>query len=166
MNYLDPEHLEGVFGTIQKNFSRQEEVPDYLSLTPGIERLSGVLQGVQMDTYYPTLHDKAAYLLVQINAGHFFPNGNKRLALVTTGFFLDINGHMLKHAEKQGYHTIVEGLFPEFTAFEDYPEFIGIDYGTYNISIIIAESRKMEIPFDSLKLRVRSFLEWAITKKV
>lgn len=163
--YLNPACLEGVFETIQKNFSKQEEVPDYLSLTFGMEHLSGVLQGVQMDTYYPALHDKAAYLLVQINSGHFFPNGNKRLALVVTWFFLDMNGYRFKNAEKQEYHTTVAELFPEFTVFEDYPEFSGIDYGMYNISVIIAESKKMGITFDSLKSRVKSFLEWAIMQK-
>jgi prophage maintenance system killer protein len=159
MFYIEPEQLGTVFEVIEQNYARIEEVPDYRLQLAGMERLIGVLTGVRMDTYYPTTLDKAAYLLLQINEGHFFSNGNKRLALVITGIFLALNGLRFQDTTKEFYKTALVSLFPEYEKFEDYPEFKGVDFATYNLSIIIAESGKLSIPFDILKERVKTFLQ-------
>src|SRR5574341_88921 len=112
MNYLTPNDLEGVFEVIQNNYSQAQEVPDYRAVQKGMDSVAGVLDGVQAN-YYPTLLDKAAYILVQINSGHFFSNGNKRLGLVTTLCFLDKNGFELKPASKADYREVITQLFPE-----------------------------------------------------
>jgi len=167
--YVELESLEIVFGLIYNFYSKGETTPTYTFETLGMDKLSGVLVGVREDTYYPSVFDKAAYLLLQINTGHFFSNGNKRLALVTTKIFLGINKIRLKtdiwgkkqlnEMSKIEYKKLLEILFPKFVNFEDQENFTSADFGYYNISIIIADYHKYVEDFDSLKIKTRYFLE-------
>ncbi|MEK6882228.1 MAG: type II toxin-antitoxin system death-on-curing family toxin, partial [Nanoarchaeota archaeon] len=95
----------------------------------GIEKLLGVLQGVQMDEFYKDLFDKAAYLLVQINKGHFFSNGNKRLALVMLMGFININDYHIKNLPKEDYKNKIKSLFPKFDDFQDFNDFSPEEFG-------------------------------------
>jgi prophage maintenance system killer protein len=164
ISYLSREHLNEVFAYIAKHYSRIEEVPDYISEKTGIEKLCGVLEHAYSDIYYPTVLDKAVHLLVQINKGHFFSNGNKRLALVVTTTFLGRNGFHIKSLEKTDFKDILSNLFPEHTDWKDYSDFTATDFATYHMSIIIAESGMYNIEFDVLKLRVKDFLSIAMEK--
>ena len=159
--YLDKEHLPPLFVYLQKRYARIEEVPDYQG-EPGYERLLGVLERVQMDLYYRDLLDKAAYLIIAINKGHFFSNGNKRLALVATTVFLDLNKKALQESSKEEYRHLLERLFPEYKTLNDFPEFTSTDFATYHLSIVIAESGALGIEHDDLKLRVKRFFEEAL----
>ena len=75
--YLEEVQLPQLFSYLQERYARVEEVPDYKGEAIGYEKLLGVLERVRMDLFYPDLLDKATYLLVSINKGHFFSNGNK-----------------------------------------------------------------------------------------
>ena len=115
-----------------------------------------------MDLFYPDLLDKATYLLVSINKGHFFSNGNKRLALVVATVFLDFNERHLKAITKEAYRAILERLFPEYQGWSDFSEFTSTDFATYHLSIIIADSGALHIEHDDLKSRVKLFFSEAI----
>lgn len=127
-----------------------------------MEQLLGVLERARMDAYYPTLLDKATHVLLSINKGHFFSNGNKRLALVATTAFLGINGADLQQRSKAEYRALLESLFPEHAEHADFPIFTSTDFATYNLSIIIAESGTYGIEYDELKKRVSAFLTQSV----
>ncbi|MGH3505005.1 MAG: type II toxin-antitoxin system death-on-curing family toxin [Nocardioidaceae bacterium] len=44
---------------------------------------------------FPTVHDKAAALMIGITRAHAFTGGNKRAAVLATHVFYDINGYEL-----------------------------------------------------------------------
>lgn len=160
MYYLDKDDLvEWIFSYVEERYGRIEEVPDYINDPGGMPQLLGVLERVQMDTYYPSVLDKANYLLIGINKGHFFGNGNKRLALVVTTAFLVLNERSFRNESKDFYLKLLSGLFPEQTAWIDFPEFSPTDYATYNLSIVIADSGALEISHEVLKKRTLRFFE-------
>lgn len=161
-SYLADEHLDLIFNFVSKRYGRQEEVPVYRENLDGVAKLFGVLERARMDIYYPTLLDKATHLLLSINKGHFFSNGNKRLALVVTTTFLTINEKHLKENSKESYQDLLSSLFPEHRECLDFPEFTPTDFATYNLSIVIADSGTYNIEYDSLKERVHTFLSQSI----
>lgn len=55
------------------------------------------LEFVQNDDYYPTFAHKLTYLMYRLCSGHFFNDGNKRIALTLGAYFLYKN-HYLWHA--------------------------------------------------------------------
>ena len=101
--YFSKEDLENAFREVETHYTKHEEVPDYRCETVGLGKLFGVLEKVQMDTFYPSLFDKATYLFISINKGHFFSNGNKRLALVVGLGFLALNQKRLRSFSREEY---------------------------------------------------------------
>jgi len=70
---------------------------DYLPLPSGKEKdLQSILDNIDQHVYgkelYPTLCDKAMYILMRIEQSQSFPDGNKRVALAACELFLNING--------------------------------------------------------------------------
>lgn len=165
MLYFDKSDTDLVFRLIGEHYTRVEEVPEYANEYAGVERLLGVFEGVQSDQFYPSLEEKAAYLLVQINKGHFFSNGNKRLALVIAIGFLAFNDKRVAESTKEKYTSLLTKLFPSFESFEDQEDFSPDEYALYNISIIIADSHRY-VPgndFESLKEKVVQFFMESLT---
>lgn len=54
--------------------------------------LEATLEFVKNDMYYPTIEEKAAYLLYALNKNHAFNDGNKRASVALTAYFFEING--------------------------------------------------------------------------
>jgi len=160
--YLADEHLDAIFEFVARRYGRQEEVPVYRESREGIAKLLGVLERARMD-YYRGLLDKATHLLLSVNEGHFFSNGNKRLALVVTTTFLTMNGKHLNNNSKDEYQALLRSLFPEHTEYMDYPEFTPTDFATYNLSIMIADSGTYGIEYSVLKQRVHTFLTKSVS---
>lgn len=52
-----------------------------------------ILDFVQNDLYYPTFADKLTYLMYRFCSGHFFNDGNKRIALTLGAYFLRKNNY-------------------------------------------------------------------------
>lgn len=50
--------------------------------------IRATLDFVQNDLYYPTFADKLTYLMYRFCSGHFFNDGNKRIALTVGTYFL------------------------------------------------------------------------------
>lgn len=57
-------------------------------------RLESVLQNIQNDDYYPTFVDKLSHLFFCTCEFHCFQDGNKRLAITLSAYFLLLNGYM------------------------------------------------------------------------
>lgn len=166
MKYFDIEAFGVLFDVIYTHYTGVEKAPDYRSENHGIGKLVGVMVGVKADKFYPGFFDKATYILVQINKGHFFSNGNKRAALVFLLHFIFINNYDVKRLTKERYKRKTASLFPVFDSYTDYPDFLPEEFAYYNLSLIIAESKRYTASFDDLKERVKAFLKFSIQKKV
>jgi prophage maintenance system killer protein len=166
MLYLVEEDLVVLFQIIYDNYARSEEVPRYQDERIGIEKVKGVFQGVRMDEFYPGFFDKASYLFTQINEGHFFSNGNKRLALVVAIAFIYLNRHRFKKISKDEYKTNLSRLFSRYTEWQDYDEFLPGEFGLYNLSIIVADNRRYVASFDELKGKVKEFLSLSVESDI
>ena len=164
MQYVSEQHLTDIiFPFVSERYGKIEEVPDYKNDTEGMSQLLGVLERTQNDTYYPSLLEKATYLITAINKGHFFGNGNKRLSLVTVVTFLILNSKALKDEVKIFYTDLLCKIFPEHIGtWEDFPEFSGTDYAMYHLSIQIAKSGEVGVEYDELKKRVLTFFEESV----
>jgi death-on-curing family protein len=93
--YITDEYLSFVFKTMEEFFSEiKEPLPEY-EKEPGYKHLQGLCEQVKF-YYYPTIFDKAAFLFIHLCQSQFFSNGNKRIAVVITLFFLSINGYRIK----------------------------------------------------------------------
>lgn len=55
--------------------------------------IKAALDFVQNDDYYPTFANKLSYIVYSFCAGHFFDDGNKRIALTLGAYFLHKNGY-------------------------------------------------------------------------
>ena len=55
--------------------------------------IRATLDFVQNDLYYPTLAEKLTYLMYRFCSGHFFNDGNKRIALTLGAYFLHKNNY-------------------------------------------------------------------------
>jgi death-on-curing protein len=61
--------------------------------------IESVLDFVQNDLYYPDFVSKLTYLVFRFCSGHFFNDGNKRIALTLGTYFLHKNGHFWAAAQ-------------------------------------------------------------------
>jgi death-on-curing protein len=87
IEYISYDEALVVYGkTIEKSGGGFSGVRD----RGGIE---SVLDFVQNDLYYPDFVSKLSYLVFRFCSGHFFNDGNKRIALTLGVYFLHKNGH-------------------------------------------------------------------------
>ncbi|GHV07965.1 hypothetical protein FACS1894160_1460 [Bacteroidia bacterium] len=61
--------------------------------------IESVLDFVQNDLYYPDFVSKLTYLVFRFCSGHFFNDGNKRIALTLGTYFLHKNRHFWAAAQ-------------------------------------------------------------------
>lgn len=164
MHYISSIQLNEIFQIIYSAFDRKDDrVAMYSEEETGLKQIMGALER-SMLTFYPDLFDKAAYLFININLGHFFSNGNKRLSLVTSLYFLIINGAESAQRNKKDSLEFLKETFPEVSHFEDYPDFKPDEFALYNAAMIIADHEKYGISHDELKLRItRLFLFFFIS---
>ncbi|MDP3974798.1 MAG: Fic family protein [Candidatus Jorgensenbacteria bacterium] len=162
--YVEEKDLGTLFSVIYKHYTKRETVPDYFVEKEGMKRLIGVMVGVKMDNFYPDIFSKSTYLLTQINKGHFFSNGNKRMALVLTLVFAFINSYWILARSKDEYKKELEMIFPNLPSFEDYQDFSPEEFGYYNLSIIIADSNKYDLTFEDLKEKTMAFLKFSLIR--
>lgn len=54
--------------------------------------LEATLEFVRNDIYYPSIEEKASYLLYALNKNHAFNDGNKRTSVALTAYFFELNG--------------------------------------------------------------------------
>jgi death-on-curing protein len=61
--------------------------------------IESVLDFVQNDLYYPDFVSKLSYLVFRFCSGHFFNDGNKRIAITLGTYFLHKNEHFWAAAQ-------------------------------------------------------------------
>ena len=106
-------------------------------------RLESVLQNIQIDDYYPTFVDKLTHLFFCTCEFHCFQDGNKRLAITLSSYFLLLNGYM---AVAKNFFEITENISYQVAAGKIDKELLhrlmeGIMDGTYESH----EELKLEI---------------------
>lgn len=158
MIFIEPDDLPVIFTVISKFYTKAEEIPSYNDETEGINRLIGVLERAQMNLY-PTFIDKVVCLFVNINKGHFFSNGNKRLSLVVTLGFVIINDKKINELSREEFRSILITSFPACEEnLDEHKEFSPEEYALYNLSMIVADSQKYldhGDEFDDFKEKLR-----------
>lgn len=159
MLYIEEKDLPLVFKGIAQHLEFSEKSPRYSDEQSGMIKLAGLLDRVKLD-YYPECLDKASFILVGVNKGHFYSNGNKRLALFLATTFLLLNDYKRAKNTKDEYSEKLSSLFPLYKNYEDQPYFSPESYGLYNLSIIIADSEKYGISFEELKDRSQELLKF------
>ncbi len=103
--------------------------------------IRAVLDFVQNDQYYPSFADKLTYLMHGFCTGHFFNDGNKRIALTLGTYFLHKNDYQwhacicMKTLESIIYHVAASNIDKDlllrivnsFMTSTDYDEELKID---------------------------------------
>lgn len=103
--------------------------------------IHAILSFVQNDTYYPTFSDKLTYIVFRFCSGHYFNDGNKRIALTLGAYFLHRNNYnwlaliFMRHFEAIIYHVAASNIDQDllgrimacFMNGEDYNEELKID---------------------------------------
>lgn len=88
--------LEFIIGIVNEHLNMDEPVT--LPPRAHLGRLQACLeqpfQSFGGEDHYPTLEERAAMLFYLIIKNHPLPNGNKRVAVVTAGFFLIDSGYL------------------------------------------------------------------------
>ena len=103
--------------------------------------IQATLDFVQSDIYYPTFAEKLCCLVFQFCSGHYFNDGNKRIALTLGAYFLHQNHCpweaciFMRQFEAIVYHVAASNIdqalllrmMTAFIAREDYDEALKID---------------------------------------
>ena len=103
--------------------------------------IRATLDFVQNDLYYPTFADKLTYLMYRFCSGHFFNDGNKRIALTLGAYFLHKNNYYwhacicMRALESIIYHVAASNIDQDlllriinsFMTSKDYDEELKID---------------------------------------
>ena len=103
--------------------------------------IRATLDFVQNDLYYPTFVDKLTYLMYRFCSGHFFNDGNKRIALTLGAYFLHKNNYYwhacicMRTLESIIYHVAASNIDQDlllrivnsFMTSKDYDEELKID---------------------------------------
>lgn len=105
LSYIDYEEALSIYyKTVEKSGGGMSGIRD----EGGIQ---STLEFVQDDFYYPTIEEKAAYLMFSLCRGHYFLDCNKRISITLTLYFLLKNGYMylaknfMQEMEAIGYHV-------------------------------------------------------------
>ncbi|MEI3269771.1 MAG: Fic family protein [Candidatus Gastranaerophilaceae bacterium] len=72
-----------------------------------VDQLESVLEHIKNDDYYPTFIDKLTHLFFCACKFHCFEDGNKRIAITLSAYFLLLNGHM---AIAKDFFVIMENI--------------------------------------------------------
>jgi death-on-curing protein len=78
--------------------------------------IESILNFVQNDLYYPDFVSKLSYMVFRFCSGHFFNDGNKRIALTIGAYFLYKNGHywaaaqFMQRMEAIVYHVAASNI--------------------------------------------------------
>ena len=103
--------------------------------------IRSTLNFIQNDDYYPTYTDKLSYLVFTFCSGHYFSDGNKRIALTLGAYFLHKNERywnacvFMKQFESIIYHIAASHIDSDlllrmmhaFMAGEDYDKELKLD---------------------------------------
>lgn len=100
-----------------------------------------ILNFIQNDDYYPTFAEKLTYLIFRLCSGHYFNDGNKRIALTMGAYFLHKNKYFwqactfMRYFEFVVYHIaashinqdLLQKIVNSFMKGKDYDEALKIE---------------------------------------
>ena len=95
--------------------------------------IRATLDFAQNDLYYPTFADKLTYLMYRFCSGHFFNDGNKRIALTLGTYFLHKNNYYwhacicMRTLESNIDQDLLLRIVNSFLTNKDYDEELKID---------------------------------------
>ncbi len=158
VKYIGPEDFVHIVDTIQAfDYPHRDEVPDYDSEPEAVDNYFSLIDRTRSDAFYSTVYLKATVLFLNIN-GHYFSNGNKRLAIFSLTYFLELNNIKPKELSKESYSSLLQSIFKSDIALTDYEGFEASDFAMYNLAIITAQFNKDGIDFDLAKELTESFI--------
>ena len=130
-----------VFPYIHSKLTMAEPAPDYEHEPSGLSNLDKVLGLVRTD-YYPTIYDKAAYMVCSIAGSQYYSNGNKRLAVVVLLEFLVKNEAEVRSLNHDQYAHLLSEVFP-LHSWEDNQQ-ISDPHALllYNLAITIGDAKR------------------------
>ena len=163
MRYLTEEDFLVAMRVVQMDLSHTEPSPNYLK-EQGFYDWLGAVTIVRQRKFYPRFHDKVSHLLITINKGHFFSNGNKRMALVTALLFMHYNDYRMRSFSRDKYHKLLHNTFPSVHELQDYKNLPHAGFALFNLSLIVAKSGELDMSHDDLKLGVKNFFKQALVK--
>lgn len=164
VKYLDESDILLSFNLIYEEYDKKDDrVPNYLKEKRGLDHLVKILERSQMH-YYPTMIDKVAFLFTGINQGHYFSNGNKRLAIVIAITFLIKNNRMIRKYQKATFKKKLKQLFPEVNKIEDDKSFTPLDLVFYNLALFVANHDEYKLSHDDVRERVKEFITFSLKK--
>ena len=157
IRYITPEDLVEIIDVIQSfDYISDEEIPRYDDQPEKIDDYFSLIDRLRNDTYYPDIYSKAAALLLNLN-GHYFANGNKRLAVFSMTYFLESNGLRPADLDKNEFSNLITEVFGNHEL-EDYENFSPTDFAMYNVALITARFNLNNVAFDDGKVLVEQFL--------
>ncbi|MBI3255645.1 MAG: Fic family protein [Candidatus Andersenbacteria bacterium] len=134
---------EEVFPYIYEQLSSAEPSAKYEEEPEGLKELEKVLALVKQNSFYPTLIEKAAYILCSIAGSQYFSNGNKRLGVVTLLQFLIVNSVVvLVLSNEDAYIELLRKAFPQHTWEHNSEIKDGNPLFLYNLAIVIGDRKK------------------------
>ena len=157
--------LHTVFPAIREVIYDESESyrPIYESQSEGLNNLDKTLVFVQNDEYYPDFYLKTAYLFLSITKGHYFSNGNKRLAAALTSFFLVVNQYEQTDKNERQVATWFKTNFPTYEL--DNSNFPIMNWALYHLNKAINDKVDL-IVFDKLKNMVAQLFGLIFVQKV
>lgn len=156
MRYVSIEDCQRiVFPYIHRFLSTGEAAPDYEREESAMLELTKVLALVQDDTYYPSIVEKAAYLISGLAGSQYFSNGNKRLGVTTLLTFFALNRAELLDRPAEGYRELLRSNFPLHVWEENLNIGGAHSLFLYNLAIVIGDRSQWGVDdFGGLRQRV------------
>jgi len=106
IQYLTKEHVYLIHDESIKNFGGDNGI--YNNTDDKIESILSQQFPIFEQDKYPNIFQKAAMLLYFFTKGHCFVDGNKRIGILSTIVFLDINGYESDMENDEGYDKTME----------------------------------------------------------
>lgn len=163
--YIKPEDLFNIINEIRNfEYENEEEIPDYDAERQAIDEYFSLIDRSKTH-YYPSIFEKASFLFININS-HYFSNGNKRLATVSTVYFLALNNYKPISLDKSEYKNLLHELFAN-PNLNDWEGFNSVNFGLYNLAIVIArhnEEKNRNFSNDELKEKVKIYFQKSFSK--
>ena len=115
MRYLEiDDYHDRIFDDIRSLVYDDTQKPHYENERKGIEKLQSILELIKNNNHYPTCYKKAAFLFVALSTGHYFSNGNKRIALFSYLYFAFINKYISRRLKRKKYSQWFKTHFPKY----------------------------------------------------
>ena len=163
------DYFNFIFNDIRNLVYDDTQKPVYEKDTNGLEKLSSILELIKNNTYYPTFYKKAAYLFIALSTGHYFENGNKRIALFSYLYFTHRNKYQFRSIRTKQYKGWLKKYFPKHRL-SRHEFYNNIGWALYNlnkaINIKFEENKKgHKYNFDKLKEIMEEFFQFTSKRK-